>query len=711
MSKAGSFTAVVAVLGVLFLIAGCGSSAKPAFATGEILFSSVQIITPTGTQVQPIGTGMQVLPDGGAGQRLEAILVMEARGGASDADLFEVTNGALPDGVRLIPDLADNDGDGLADPGGAPTGNARLTGFPRTGLRTFAFTVRAVATQGFTNPGTTGNPAFSASQQFEIFIDRGQIAILTPTADEGTTDPLVPAVPGVFKFVNPTDISSFTSFKWLVAGGTGDNEIHLYLPREVELSVFDTARDGTFGAPDLLPDERPKWEDSDETETGDGAKPAGASGNGSGNLFKVDFLTDGGVFTSQVANEGVQLGAFPSPRGPVGTVGNFNNALAGDITAGGYQQNLVAGEGLAFADTLNPAWFQPAALTTVADSTLLTGIPELPLERSPADLTINFTRYNLREGISEAGPRKYPFPQTEYAKAFSLSFHPPSQVNPSTGLQDPTPLRYVVIVEAIDKKFDPVKANHDVVRRAYAIQVEIPLIEIETPVLRDATAGQDYAELIQAKGGVPPLKYELEWGDATDDDKMTGTFFGSTVGDTGGSSTASDPLNDDPAAATVPAGVPAGKFFFGLDMDEDLKQFLGVPKAASAPGTVVEATVRVFASVLNPSQDPNVTPVPISSVAGEFNGASPADPAPAGQKTRGGAHKVFDLKVNDPLPFSITTAALAPGQDGEVYAPPGFDLVATGGVPFLNPQPIPQANASGTSPRPYSVSAVDQNYR
>ena len=56
---------------------------------------------------------------------------------------------------------------------------------------------------------------------------------------ESASDPAVPAFPEQLDFVNPANPQAFFSFAFEVAGGSGNNIIEAFMPRELELSVFD----------------------------------------------------------------------------------------------------------------------------------------------------------------------------------------------------------------------------------------------------------------------------------------------------------------------------------------------------------------------------------------------------------------------------------------------------------------------------------------
>ena len=79
----------------------------------------------------------------------------------------------------------------------------------------------------------------------------------------------------------------------------------------------------------------------------------------------------------------------------------------------------------------------------------------------------------------------------------------------------------------------------------------------------------DYNVFVGASGGVPPLQFDLEWVDGIDDAKAT----------------------DNPVLT---------KQLFGVDLDRDKGSFFGRPRASG----FVDLTVRVYASVMNPTQDP-----------------------------------------------------------------------------------------------------------
>ena len=265
MFKTGWCAVLMAAL--IFVAAGCGSGSAPDADLAAIFFETTAV------------------PGGGAGQLYNVVILFGTEGGATLPDQFTLTEGVLPAGVTLVPDREDADFDGIPDPDGAFTGNARLLGFPRE-EGSFTFTVKAIATRGEL-------PALAAEQDFVINVNEGSVAILSPTALEGTTDPAVPAFPEVIPFVNPANPSAFFSFAWEVAGGSGNLVNAVYLPRELELSVFDAA---VAADQDLI--------DFDVIEDGD--------------KFEPNF-GDGGLFALQ-AGDKVQIGGFQSPRVPVGSI-------------------------------------------------------------------------------------------------------------------------------------------------------------------------------------------------------------------------------------------------------------------------------------------------------------------------------------------------------------------------------------------------------
>ena len=155
-----AFIAAVVLVACVF-VPGCSGSNAPAFDSPG---------ADTGSGISSIAFQDTTIPDGGEGQLYNVILGFIIQGNAELPDRFEVGTGVLPDGVQLLPEV---------DATGAPTGSAQLVGFPRE-RGDYAFSVRAIS--------TATDPALAAEQPFAVNIDSGQIAILTPTAAEGTTD-------------------------------------------------------------------------------------------------------------------------------------------------------------------------------------------------------------------------------------------------------------------------------------------------------------------------------------------------------------------------------------------------------------------------------------------------------------------------------------------------------------------------------------------
>ncbi len=471
---------VWAVLASVALSAGCSGSGAPFSTTVlEIFFET------------------QELPPGGAGKLFNEVIRFGTVGAAALPDRFELDRGVLPPGISLLRDRADLDSDGLPDADGPFTGHARLLGFPRLG-GDYSFRIKAISTGqlGLALAQAGGDqPALAAVADFTLSIGEGSIAILSPTAEEGTTDPEVPAFPEVIDFVNPANPQAFFSFAFLIAGGSGHELLNIYLPRELELSTFDTAIvDGT----------EPVGFDSDES---------GASGDKFENYF-----IDGGMFVLQAGSGKVQLGGFQSPRGPVSSITAYSG-----------------GPGL------DPAWFQKApgdGGPEVNSRRTLLG-DEFPSGDTSfgTALPVQFSDYfdPLYEGTNEGfvdppgGPvlvrRKYPFQSGEYLNVFRV---------PANAL---TGLRYRVLVEAIDTRGTPTKDDDEIARRSYVVQVRIPDIAIDTVVMANGQSGVDYTEFFNASGGVPPLAYDLEWVDgtvesdlatngATEGDPLTKQLFG-----------------------------------------------------------------------------------------------------------------------------------------------------------------------------------------
>jgi hypothetical protein len=426
------------------------------------------------------------------GQAYSFVLRCGAEGGAALPDHFEIEQGVLPAGVRLVPDREDIDHDGYPEPYGELTGHARLVGYPRA-EGTFTFTVKAVTTRTVRE----SQARLAATATFTLTIDEGSISLMTPTAAEGTIDPAVPAFPEVVDFVNPANPQGFFSWSFQLAGGSGMNIANVYLPRELELSVFDDRV--VHGAEDL-------GFDSDEALT-------------SGNKNEAD-ISDGGWFALQAGDNKLQIGGFQSPRGPVGTITDH---------AGG--------------PGLDPEWFQRAPTA---------GGPALSSRRDLQDslglgggdtllgtpLPVRFSDYfdPLYEGTHrdlepptdrpKQKRRKYPFTSDQYANAFFVGFAPGVDV---------TDLRYRIIVEAIDTRGTLTKHDDVIARKAYITQVKIQPIRIDTVQLPAGQAGVDYTAFLSVSGGVPPLRCELEFvdgaldGQVTDGDPLTRKDFGLEV--------------------------------------------------------------------------------------------------------------------------------------------------------------------------------------
>ncbi len=426
------------------------------------------------------------LPAGDAGLPYDARIVVASGGGAPPPDRFEIAEGSLPEGLSLARD-------------GAP-GDARISGIPRE-KGAHAFTLKAIAT-------VKGGTDLATSRAFRIEIGEGRVAILTPTAEEGTSDPAVPAFPARIPFVNPANPEAFFSFAFLLGGGSGKNVATVHGPREWELSVFDApvAEGASLRA------------DTEEP---------GASG-----------FADGGVFALQAGPRKVQIGGFPSPRGPV--------------------LEDRDGDGIAESPFLVPLAkrFQDAdaprsSRRDLADTTGLAGGD--PTLGSPEPLL--FTDYFDPAYEPRA---KYPFAADQYGNAFFVPYVP--------GV-DPSPLQYRLIVEAIDTRGTPGRDDDVIARKAYVARVEIPDIAIDTVLLPRGQAGVLYAAQLSLSGGVPPLFADLVWVDGTAD------------------------------LAPTPAD-PLTKELLGVEIDPRAWTFVGAPRASGD----VELTVRAWAPVMNPKQ-------------------------------------------------------------------------------------------------------------
>ncbi|MCK6686073.1 MAG: hypothetical protein L6R30_27080, partial [Thermoanaerobaculia bacterium] len=311
LTKGWTATAPVAIV-LALVLAGCGDS------------------KPVSANVQSIAFLTETVPAADAGRLYNVVVAFASAGGAALPDRFELTTGVLPTGVSLDRDRADANLDGIPDEDGAFTGNARLLGVPRQ-PGSYSFTIKAIST-GELAPGAPNpaQPDLAATQSFSINVSEGTIAVLTPTAEEGTTDPAVPAFPSVVPFVNPANPEAFFSFPFLIAGGSNSNAATIYGPREWELSAFDTS----------VVDEATLRQDVDESSV------PGAPANLS--KFEQNF-SDGGIFVLQAGQQKVQLGGFQSPRGSV----RVDGPDAGeDITSADP----------AFLTGLLPEWFQDAGV-------------------------------------------------------------------------------------------------------------------------------------------------------------------------------------------------------------------------------------------------------------------------------------------------------------------------------------------------------------
>lgn len=534
----------------------------------------------------------RAVPPADAGRLYDKVILLAASGGAALPDRFELAEGMLPPGLALERDREDADADG------AFTGNARLLGIPRE-RGSYAFTVKAISTGALGLPGES-QPDLATSQAFSLDVGEGTIAILTPTAEEGTGDPAVPAFPAAVPFVNPLNPEAFFDFRFLLAGGSDDNAATVYGPREWELSTFDVSVDPS--------DEATLREDVDESG------------------FEQDF-TDGGVFVLQTGKRKVQIGGFPSPRGPV----------MEDRDGDGSPETP-------FFPSLEPAWFQDAAVPRnsrrdLADALHLSGGDGTLGTEKP----VQFSDY-FDPGYRSTTPpfaAKYPFPADEYLNAFFVPH------------AEGTPLAYRLIVEAIDRRGTPLDRADDVIaRKAYVVRVQIPDIAIDTVLLPAGQAGVLYAAQISLSGGVPPLFADLEWVDGTADRKPT-------------------------------SGDALTKNLFGVELDPRTWQFLGVPRAAAPDGPPVELTVRAWAHVMNPAQG-GAQLLPTGN-AGELDGTldpdGPGGPAPA----KAGRHRTYQVRFAFPTLPSIANTSLKAGIDGAPYA--GDRIVGVGGVPLLTPYP------------------------
>jgi len=646
MLKAGSRTALAVVLVALTLLSGCGagspftadidaidfaSDALTGFTTysvgglpqamfpsipgaagdsGKSLAELLASATPP-IQVAPLASAaptdpVTVLPEVGAGQLVKYRLMFETSSGAPLPDTFELAEGLLPVGIQVLADGA---------------GGAYLQGIPReAGI--YFFAIRAVS--------TSVSPALAVTRLFGIRITLGRINVITPTAAEGTTDVAVPAFPVVIDFVNPANPQAFFAWAFLVAGGSGDNIINIYVPRELELSVFDTLALDAAG----------------KTSIGHDTNEAPLSGD----KMKVNS-GDGGWFTQQAGKSKSQVGGFQSPRGPV------IDALTGLRTINYFGAVIPVTDPptpIPPAQAgMDPDYFQRApgaggpTLDSRRDALDSTGLAGGDTQVIPGR-TINFSNYfhpsyeGTDPGYTDPDPlnppvltrRKYPFPITEYVNAFHVPFD---------AMKDLTPLKFYIFVEAIDRNFTAGdKSDDKISRKAYIVQVRIPDIVIDTVFLVNGQAGVDYTQSLSVSGGVPPISIDFEGVDQTQDGTLT-----------------------DPTALS--------KAVFGLEINRTTHQFFGLPRAAG----MVDLTIRAYAGVMNPTQNGAAfipTPNP-----GEFNGTHPVTGLP-------GIHKTFPVTFAPPTPVSLLTAGLNPGVDGVAY--PGDQLKGTGGVAYLLPDPV-----------------------
>jgi hypothetical protein len=265
MSSKGWSAAIAAAIVFALALSGCSDS-KP--------FSA---------DVQSISFLTQAIPPADAGRLYNVVVVFGSEGGAALPDRFELTAGVLPTGVTLVRDQEDNDFDGLPDEDGVFTGNARLLGLPRqTG--SYSFTIKAISTGELMSDA--GQPDLAVTQAFSVNVSEGTIVILTPTAEEGTKDPAVPACPSVVPFVNPANPEAFFSFPFQIAGGSNINLATIYAPREWELSAFDASVDPADSSTLRI--------DVDETTV------PGAPANMSS--FEQNFA-DGGIFVLQAGQQ------------------------------------------------------------------------------------------------------------------------------------------------------------------------------------------------------------------------------------------------------------------------------------------------------------------------------------------------------------------------------------------------------------------------
>ncbi len=616
MSIKGWCAAFCAV--VFLALTGCGDS------------------TPFSADVQSISFLTQTVPPADAGRLYNVVIAFTAEGGAALPDRFELTSGVLPTGVTLERDREDANLDGLPDEDGDFTGSARLLGVPRE-RGSYSFTIKAISTGELTpNPA---QPDLATAHPFSVNVGEGSIAILTPTAEEGTVDPAVPAFASVVPFVNPANPEAFFSFPFQIAGGSNNNAATIYAPREWELSAFDVSVDPSDPATLRV--------DVDESTV------PGAPVNLS--KFEQNFA-DGGVFSLQAGEQKVQLGGFQSPRGPVREDGPDAGE---DITSADP----------AFMTGLLADWFQDAGTPKSSrrdlGDTLGLGGGDNTLG---TEMPVIFTDYfdpGFKATTAPDHAAKYPFAADQYLNAFFVTY---------TAGVDLSPLAYRLIVEAIDTRGTPTNRLDDVIaRKAYVVRVQIPDITVDTILLPAGQAGVLYTAQISISGGVPPLFTDLEWVDRTNDlaptagDPLTKNLFGIEL----------DPRTWQFIGAPRAAAPDT------------------VPATPAPDGPAVELTVRAWAQVMNPQQTgPALVP---TGNAGERDGLLDPDgggPAPA----KSGRHHTYQVNFALPTAPVITNTSLKAGIDGQAY--PGDRIIGSGGVPLLAPYPPGFFDAAPGAPYP-----------
>ncbi|HEX5135740.1 MAG TPA: hypothetical protein VFY93_02125 [Planctomycetota bacterium] len=606
------------------LIKGYGASVAVAVALGLGL-AGCGNSSPFSANIQRIAFLTETIPPAEAGRLYNVVIAFASEGGAAPPDRFELAAGVLPTGVSLFRDQEDLDLDGVPDVDGAYTGNARLLGVPRE-PGSYSFTIKAIST-GRLAPGgpNPDQPDLAASHLFSVNVSEGSVAILTPTAEEGTTDPAMPAFPAVVPFVNPANPEAFFSFAFQIAGGSDVNAATIYGPREWELSAFDTS----------VVDEVTLRQDVDESSV------PGAPANLS--KFEQNFA-DGGIFVLQAGQKKVQLGGFQSPRGSVRVDGPDGGE---DITS----------SDPAFLTGLLPDWFQDAAVPKnsrrdLADTLGLAGGDDTLGTEQP----VLFSDY-FDPGFKSTTPTpdteaKYPFTEDQYLNAFFV---------PYTVGVDLTPLMFRLIVEAVDTRGTATAKSDDVItRKAFVVRVQIPDVTVDTMLLPAGQAGVLYDAQVLLSGGVPPLFTDLEWVDSTNDLQAT----------------AADPLTKGLFGVEID---PKTWWFIGAPRaaapDTD-------PATPTPDGPTVELTVRAWAQVMNPTQSgPALVP---TGNAGEWDGLLDPDgagPAPG----KPGRHRTYQVNFALPTSPAIVNQSIKPGIDGQAY--PGDRIVGVGGVPLLAPYP------------------------